>query len=265
VTRSARSSRESAGITLRGSPRRLPRDKSRRASASTVSPRKRRRGAPAAASSRSSHTKTGASTSASHASQSAALSASRRSLRNQWMASTSIPEARAALLAWPGRGGQRAPAQEEQPMSLVMSRKEREDFLAGVHVGIISIAEPGRAPLAVPIWYGYAPGGELWVVTERGSRKGRLLAEARRFSLCAQTETPPYRYVSVEGPIVSIAASLLERDERPLAHRYLGRDLGDRYIEATGGAGARADNVVVRMRPERWLSTDYGKQFGAES
>ena len=150
-------------------------------------------------------------------------------------------------------------------MSLAMTRKEREAFLADVHVGIISIAEPDRAPLAVPIWYGYSPGGELWIVTERGSRKGRLLEQARRFSLCAQTETPPYRYVSVEGPIVSIEQSEIERDERPLAHRYLGRELGDRYIEATGGAAARAGNVVVRMRPQRWLSTDYGKQFGRES
>jgi nitroimidazol reductase NimA-like FMN-containing flavoprotein (pyridoxamine 5'-phosphate oxidase superfamily) len=148
-------------------------------------------------------------------------------------------------------------------MSLAMSRKEREAFLAGVHVGVISIAEEGRGPLAVPIWYGYAPGGELFVVTERDSRKGRLLREARRLSLCAQTETPPYKYVSVEGPIVSIAPSELERDERPLAHRYLGRELGDRYIEATGGAAGRANNVVVRMRPERWLSTDYSKQFGS--
>jgi nitroimidazol reductase NimA-like FMN-containing flavoprotein (pyridoxamine 5'-phosphate oxidase superfamily) len=150
-------------------------------------------------------------------------------------------------------------------MSLVMTRQEREAFLADVHVGIISIAEDGRAPLSVPIWYGYAPGGELWVVTERGSRKGRLLEKARRFSLCVQTETPPYKYVSVEGPITEIAASTLDRDERPLAHRYLGREMGERYLEATGGAAARAQNVVVRMRPERWLSTDYGKQFGGEA
>jgi len=150
-------------------------------------------------------------------------------------------------------------------MSLAMTRRESEAFLADVHVGIISIAEPDRGTLAVPIWYGYSPGGELWIVTERGSRKGRLLQQARRFSLCAQTETAPYKYVSVEGPIVSIAPSELERDERPLAHRYLGRELGDRYIEATGGAAGRAGNVVVRMRPERWLSVDYGKQFGPDA
>jgi nitroimidazol reductase NimA-like FMN-containing flavoprotein (pyridoxamine 5'-phosphate oxidase superfamily) len=146
-------------------------------------------------------------------------------------------------------------------MSLTMTTNEREEFLAGVHVGIICIAEPGRGPLAAPIWYGYEPGNELWIVTERNSRKGRLLGKVDRFSLCAQTETPPYKYVSVEGPITSIEPSDLEQHERPLAHRYLNAELGDRYIEATGGAEARRDNVLVKMRPERWLTTDYAKEF----
>lgn len=121
-------------------------------------------------------------------------------------------------------------------MSLKMTTDEREEFLAGVRVGIISITEPGRGPLTVPIWYGYEPGGELWIVTERNSRKGRLLEKVDRFSLCAQTETPPYKYVSVEGPITSIEGSDLEEHKRPLAHRYLGSEFGDGYIEATGGA-----------------------------
>ena len=146
-------------------------------------------------------------------------------------------------------------------MSLTMTTNEREEFLAGLHVGMISIAEPGRGPLTVPIWYGYEPGGELWIVTEADSRKGRLLQKVDRFSLCAQTETPPYKYVSVEGPITSIGPSDLEGHERPLAHRYLGAEFGDRYIEATGGAHARGGNILVKMRPERWLTTDYSKQF----
>ncbi|MFI5217680.1 MAG: pyridoxamine 5'-phosphate oxidase family protein, partial [Candidatus Limnocylindria bacterium] len=95
-------------------------------------------------------------------------------------------------------------------MSLKMSQPEREAFLADVHVGVISIAEPGRGPLSAPIWYGYQPGGELWIVTERDSRKGRLLQRAGRFSLCAQSEQPPYKYVSVEGPVTAIVPSNLE-------------------------------------------------------
>ena len=148
-------------------------------------------------------------------------------------------------------------------MSLAMTKREREEFLAAVHVGVISIPERGRGPLTVPIWYAYERGGHLSIVTDKDSRKGRLLEAAPRFSLCAQTESPPYKYVSVEGPIASIEAADLERDLRPLAHRYLGPDLGDRYVEATGAESARSTSVVVRMRPERWLTVDYAKQFGS--
>ncbi len=143
-------------------------------------------------------------------------------------------------------------------MSLKMSKTEREKFLAELHVGVISIAEEGRGPLCAPIWYEYEPGGELWILTGRDSRKGRLLQEAGRFSLVAQTETPPYQYVSVEGPITSIEKPDLERHERPMAHRYLGQEFGDSYIESTR-TDSNADSILVRMRPERWLTTDYSK------
>jgi nitroimidazol reductase NimA-like FMN-containing flavoprotein (pyridoxamine 5'-phosphate oxidase superfamily) len=143
-------------------------------------------------------------------------------------------------------------------MSLAMTKEQREAFLADVHVGVISIAaDDGRGPLTIPIWYSYAPGGEVCVVTGRTSRKAQLLERAGRFSLCVQTEAPPYQYVSVEGPIVAIEAADLERDRRPLAHRYLGAPLGDRYIDSTRNA---VGNVLVRMRPERWLTVDYARQ-----
>lgn len=128
-------------------------------------------------------------------------------------------------------------------------------------MGIISIAEDGRGPLTVPVWYAYQPGGELRVLTASASRKGRLLERARRFSLCAQTETPPYRYVSVEGPVVAIAPADVERDLRPLARRYLGAEAGDAYIAAT--REQHADDVLIRMRPERWLTADFGKAGSA--
>src|SRR5215831_10511459 len=127
-----------------------------------------------------------------------------------------------------------------------MTKAEREAFLAGVHVGVVSIADGARAPLAVPVWYGYEPGRELWFVTERGSRKGKLLLLVDRISFCVQTEAPPYKYVSVEGPIAGIERADLERHRRSLAHRYLGRDLGDRYL---AGSGEGEDgSIVVRVK-----------------
>jgi hypothetical protein len=149
---------------------------------------------------------------------------------------------------------------EESAMSTGMTVAERETFLAGVHVGIISIEEAGRGPLTAPIWYAYEPGGELVIVIEAESRKAGLLRQGGRVSLCAQDEQPPYKYVSVEGPVVSIAPADVERDVRPLAHRYLGAELGDGYVEATGGTNAAAGSVVARIRPERWLTVDYAKE-----
>lgn len=148
-------------------------------------------------------------------------------------------------------------------MSLVMSVDEREAFLADLHVGVISIPDPARGPLTAPIWYGYEPGGSVWVITDRHSRKGRLLTAGVRVSLCAQQESLPYRYVSVEGPVVAIEPADLERHTRPMAHRYLGPELGDQYVTATLAERAAGESVVVRIRPERWLTVDYAKMMPA--
>jgi len=144
---------------------------------------------------------------------------------------------------------------------LSMTRVEREAFLAELRVGVIAIAEEGRGPLAIPIWYDYRPGGEVRIVTGAESRKLALLRRVGRFTLCAQDEAPPYRYVAVEGPVVAIEPASIEDDERPLAHRYLGPELGDAYVAATT-AEPGPGNVLVRMRPERWTTVDYRKEWG---
>jgi len=145
-------------------------------------------------------------------------------------------------------------------MSTRMTQSEREAFLREVRVGVLGLTDGERGPLVVPVWYAYTPAGEIHVVTERSSRKARLLAEGRRISLCVQDEAPPYKYVSVEGPIVGIERSELERDERPLAHHYLGREAGDHYIESTIQDRDADAMIRVRMRPERWLTVDYSKE-----
>lgn len=135
-----------------------------------------------------------------------------------------------------------------------MSRAEREEFLAGVHVGVLSVASgDGRGPLTIPVWYTYQPGGTVNVSTGRSTRKARAIEAAGRFSLCAQDERPPYKYVTVEGPAVIEESNAPERLE--LARRYLGTDGGDAFIAVNPGS---ADDVLIRMTPERWVSVDYG-------
>jgi PPOX class probable F420-dependent enzyme len=141
-------------------------------------------------------------------------------------------------------------------MSYAMSVAEREQFLAGVHVGVLSVAENGdRAPLAAPVWYDYQPGGLVSVITARGSRKGVALAAAGRMSLCAQDENPPYRYVTVEGPVE--IEELDPADRLAMARRYLGAEGGDQYVASNPDPAG--ENVMIRMHPEHWLTVDYGK------
>jgi len=141
-----------------------------------------------------------------------------------------------------------------------MSPTEREAFLAGVHVGVLSVDDPGHGPLTVPVWYAYDPGGTLDVVTGRDSRKARCLRAAGRFSLCAQNETPPYGYVSVEGRIAGIVDPVPPAVRQAMAYRYLGREFGDLYLAATEDSAA--EQAMFRLAPERWRSTDYAKQYG---
>ena len=144
-------------------------------------------------------------------------------------------------------------------MSFAMSAQEREHFLAGLHVGVLSVvAGEGRGPIAVPVWYDYQPGGQVSVITARGSRKGQAIAAAGRMSLCAQDENPPYRYGSVEGPVVIEELDLAER--LAMARRYLGPEGGDRYVASNPDSAG--ENVMIIMTPEHWLSVDYGKQPG---
>lgn len=89
-------------------------------------------------------------------------------------------------------------------MTLVMTREERETFLAEPHVGAIGLL--GGVGAAVD------PADEV-------------------------------------------------RDPRPMAHRYLGPELGDRYVEATRGTGDANGIVRVGIRPERWLPVGDRKQF----
>ena len=140
--------------------------------------------------------------------------------------------------------------------SFVMSRDERQAFLAEVHVGIIAINEPERAPLAVPVWYSYEPDGDIQVLMQSDSRKMLGINASGRFSLCAQTETAPYKYVSAEGPVSSVRPYDRNKELLAMAIRYLGEEGGRAYVAGPGG-----DNgVMVSMTPEHWLSTDYGKR-----
>ncbi len=137
-----------------------------------------------------------------------------------------------------------------------LSVRERELFLAEPHIAALSVsAGLDRGPVTVPMWYQYEPGGEAWILTEAASLKAHLIGAAGRFSLMVDRLTPTIRYVSVEGPVTR---TIPETDELlwEIATRYLSDEKAREYV-----AMAKAEfgqQVVIYLRPERWLSSDLG-------
>jgi nitroimidazol reductase NimA-like FMN-containing flavoprotein (pyridoxamine 5'-phosphate oxidase superfamily) len=145
-------------------------------------------------------------------------------------------------------------------MSHAMTKAEREAFLAEPRVAILALSDKRRGPLAVPIWYVYEPGAELWFLTAKASAKGALLKPEKRISLCVQSEERPYKYVSVEGPITKIGTADTDAHLLPLAQRYRGEEEGRAYAENLRETLASGSRMLVHMRIERWLTVDYGKE-----
>jgi hypothetical protein len=137
-----------------------------------------------------------------------------------------------------------------------LSVRDRELFLAEPHIAALSVsAGLDRGPVTVPMWYQYEPGGEAWILTEAASLKAHLIGAAGRFSLMVDRLTPTIRYVSVEGPVTR---TIPETDELlwEIATRYLSDEKAREYV-----AMAKAEfgeQVVIYLRPERWLSSDLG-------
>ncbi len=138
-----------------------------------------------------------------------------------------------------------------------LSEHERQEFLAEPHVAALSVAAgPDRAPLVVPIWYQYEPGGDIWIMTGPHSRKGELIARAGRFSLMVDRLTPTIRYVSVEGPVTETVPATREQLVE-ISARYLPAEKVEGYVDFAWKE--HGEQVVFRMRPQRWNSSDLGE------
>jgi hypothetical protein len=140
---------------------------------------------------------------------------------------------------------------------MALTREEREQFLAEPHIAALSVdAGAGRAPLTLPIWYQYAPGGDIWVMTGLDTRKNQLIQAAGRISLMIDRLEPTIRYVSVEGPVIKTTPATLEQ-LREISARYLPAEKVDGYVDFAWKN--HGEQVVIHMRPERWVSSDLGQ------
>ena len=87
-------------------------------------------------------------------------------------------------------------------MDLRMTAEERIAFLSEVpRVGVLSIDAPDRAPVSSPVWYTVDGDGAITFSVGAESQKATLLRAAARATMCVQSETAPYSYVTAEGAV----------------------------------------------------------------
>lgn len=135
---------------------------------------------------------------------------------------------------------------------------ERQKFLAGKHIAVLSVAaSDGRPPASVPIWYDYTPGGEIRINTGANRRKARLIQEAGVVTLVVQREELPYQYIIVEGTVIDAATPSPLDIREAIATRYLGPEAGRAFAEQMNGR----ESVLFTIRPDRWITQDYSDDF----
>ncbi len=107
---------------------------------------------------------------------------------------------------------------------------------------VLGTVGPGNRPHAAAVWYLWR-GGEVLVVTGRGSQKHR---NAERSGRASVTWLDDWRYLVAEGPVT---VEPLRREERyALWEQYRGPEAAARET----ASDAHEEMVLLRLRPERW-------------
>jgi nitroimidazol reductase NimA-like FMN-containing flavoprotein (pyridoxamine 5'-phosphate oxidase superfamily) len=138
-----------------------------------------------------------------------------------------------------------------------LTETESQQFLAGKHIAVVSVAATdGRPPASVPLWYTYTPGGDILIVTGALQRKARLIEQAGAVTVVVQREELPYQYVIVEGTVVDVATPAPVDVRESIAIRYLGEEAGRAFVASL----TDRQNVLFTIRPDRWFSAEISEE-----
>ena len=149
-----------------------------------------------------------------------------------------------------------------------LTEQERQAFLAEPHIGVLSVASGAdRPPHTTPVWYAYQPGGNVTFFTGtqgRRSRKVDLIRRAGALSLTVQRDEFPYKYVTVDGTVVRTDRPPSADQVLAIVRRYLPKEAAQGVVAAELDHPA-PEFVLFTVRPDRWLSFDFGDDGEASS
>lgn len=129
-----------------------------------------------------------------------------------------------------------------------MTDSQRRAFLlAGTRTGILATVRRDGRPHAAPIWF-TLDGDDVMFTTGADTVKGRNLRRTGRALVVVDEATPPFDFVTVEGP-VEISEDLDEMLPwaTALGDRYMGADQAEEF----GRRNAVPGELLIRLRAEK--------------
>jgi PPOX class probable F420-dependent enzyme len=134
-------------------------------------------------------------------------------------------------------------------MARNMTREEWRAFLMeGTRTAKVAVVKKDGRPIVTPVWFVLEGDDTIVFTAPRTSAKAYAIRRDPRIALCVDDETPPYSYVRIAGIASWEARSpdLLDYATR-IGGRYMGADRAEEF----GRRNADADEILVRVRPER--------------
>ena len=136
-------------------------------------------------------------------------------------------------------------------MATPMTDEQRRAFLlAGTRTAILATVRKDGRPHAAPVWF-TLDGDDVLFTTNETTVKGRNLRRTGRAVMVIDESSPPYDFVTVEGPVE------LSEDLDEMLHWATvlgGRYMGAEQAEAFGKRNAVRGELLVRLRPEKIIA-----------
>ena len=140
------------------------------------------------------------------------------------------------------------------PQPPALTDEEVEAFLKEAPLARVSSHNPDGTIHIAPVWFTYDQ-GELWLGTQKVTRKVRNIRSNSQVSLLIDNHEIPYKALLIYGQ-----AELDEEDavakRATIFAKYMSPE------EATGLANSLADQyepMIIRIKPEKIVSFDYAK------
>lgn len=146
-----------------------------------------------------------------------------------------------------------------------MTVQAREEFLAGNHVAVVSVANGAdRAPTSVPTFYAYQPGGEITMFTgtqRRTPKRIERIKEAGRVALVVQREEVPPAYVTVEAELVKVDQPPTEEQMLTITRRYMPAEFATGFVRSELSDPGNTVTLLT-FRPVTWFTSDMSTEMG---